>query len=191
VKRTKTPAAAALALGLIASAAPAVTAQDEVIAPVEFTAHVSQVTDCFSRDSEGIIDGVEHIYGTRCRTIVEDSSDPRFSGTWFVVNSEDGYGMGPEVRAGSEDGYTVWTNEYRVENEDGAWQSDPVSGIEFAEREMMVAPVFTGEGAYEGLTAIVEMSDRETDESGASDASLRGAIFVGSPPPPSGFPTAE
>ena len=99
--------------------------------------------------------------------------------------------MGPAVRAGSEDGYTVWTYEYRVENDDGAWQSDPVSGIEFAEREMKVAPVFTGEGAYEGMTAIVEMSGRETDESGVSNADLRGAIFGGSPPPPSGFPTAE
>ncbi len=177
--------------GQPAGTVPGAVTDSGVIAPVEFTAHVSQVTDCFSRDSEEIIDGVEHIYGTRCRTIVEDSSDPRFSGTWFVVNSEDGYGMGPEVRAGSEYGYTVWTNEYRVENGDGAWQSDPVSGIEFAEREMMVAPVFTGEGAYEGLTAIVEMSDRETDVDGASDASLRGAIFVGSPPPPSGFPTTE
>ena len=178
--------------GQPAGTVPGAATDSGVIAPVEFTAHVSQVTDCFSRDSEGVIDGVEQSRGTRCRTVVEDPSDPRFAGTWLLVFSEDSYGMGPELRAGTGDGApTVWTYEYRVENDDGAWQSGPVSGIEFAEREMMVAPVFTGEGAYEGLTAIVEMSGRETDIGGASDADLRGAIFGGSPPPPSGFPAAE
>jgi hypothetical protein len=180
-------------IGQQAGNVPAAESEGAISAPVEFTAHVSQATDCFSRDSEAVVDGVEQIRGTRCRTAVEDSTDPRFSGTWLFVHSEDGYGMGPEVRTATGEGApTVWTVEYRVENDDGAWQSGPVSGIEFAEREMMVAPVFTGEGAYEGLTAIVEMSDRETDiQTGSSDATLRGAIFGGSPPPPSGFPANE
>jgi hypothetical protein len=97
-------------------------------------------------------------------------------------------GVGAQGIAGAD---TVWTYEYRVENDEGAWQSAPVSGVEFDEREMMVAPVFSGEGAYDGLTAIVEMSGRETDADGGSDADLRGAIFSGSPPPPSGFPPVQ
>ena len=174
------------------SSVPGAATETDVIAPVEFTAYVSFTSDCTSPDFEGVVDGVEQHRGYRCRTTVEDSSDARFAGAWLLVFSEDGYGMGPELRAGTGDGApTVWTYEYRVENDDGAWQSGPVSGIEFAEREMSVTPVFTGEGAYEGLTAIVELSGRETDNDGVSDASLRGAILVGSPPPPSGFPSSE
>jgi hypothetical protein len=189
VRKIRTPLVASVAISLLAASVVGVAAQD-VTAPVEFTAHVSQVTDCSSRDFEGVVDGVGQIRGTRCKTIVEESSDPRFAGTWFVVMSEDGYGEedGTTTGGGAD---TVWTYEYRVENDEGAWQSGPVSGIEFDEREMTVSPVFTGEGAYDGMTAIVEMSGRQTDVDGRSDADLRGAIFGGSPPPPSGFPATD
>jgi hypothetical protein len=189
VKKIRTPLIAAVAIGLLAVSAAGVGAQG-IAAPAEFTAHVSQTSDCSSRDFEGVVDGVGQSRGYRCRTVVEESSDPRFSGTWLLVFSEDGWGSedGTTTGGGAD---TVWTYEYRVENDDGAWQSSPVSGIEFDEREMTVAPVFTGEGAYDGMTAIVEMSGRETDIDGASNADLRGAIFAGSPPPPSGFPSAD
>ena len=176
--------------GQPAGTVPGAATDSGVIAPVEFTAHVSFTSDCSSPDFEGEVDGVQQHRGYRCRTVVEDPSDARFAGTWLLVFSEDGYGSDDgEPTGGGAD--TVWTYEYRVENDDGAWQSAPVHGIEFDEREMTVAPVFTGEGAYEGMTAIVEMSGRETDESGVSNADLRGAIFGGSPPPPSGFPSSE
>ena len=145
-------------------------------APVEFTASLGGEGLCSGPTSEEAIDGVEVVRGYACSDSIE-ASDERFTGAWSYVLSEDGY-YTSEVD-------TVWTIVYRVENADGAWQSGPTSGIEFDDREMTVAAIFTGEDAYEGQTAIVEIGGAEKDALGASEFGLRGAILGAALPPPS------
>jgi hypothetical protein len=76
-------------------------------------------------------------------------SDPRLEGAYTRSWDEDEYFQGPAFLS-----IVVTTD--RIENDEGAWQGTSVWYRPAAESEQSFAPlVLVGEGAYEGLTAIL------------------------------------
>jgi hypothetical protein len=75
-------------------------------------------------------------------------SDPRLEGTYTRSWDEDEYFQGPAF-------LSVVVTTDRIENDEGAWQGSSV-WYRPAQGEPSIAPmVMVGEGAYEGLTAIL------------------------------------
>jgi hypothetical protein len=83
---------------------------------------------------------------------------------------------------GAEFGAQIWAATHRIENEDGAWESRALGGS-FADGATIggdpdPVEVLIGEGAYEGLVAIFEVT-------GAVESTctleVRGLIFAGAP----------
>jgi hypothetical protein len=102
------------------------------------------------------------------------TTDPRFSGTW-VVNDPNIYPIGH--------GYDhVSSGPMRLENDEGAWQGwssgfSWMSGAPWHEQDW-----FVGEGAYEGLSAVVA-SRCEQLPCEEGDTAFYGLIFEGDAPP--------
>jgi hypothetical protein len=97
-------------------------------------------------------------------------SDPRLNGDYYVSVDMDFHGAGAEV----------WSYTRRIENADGAWQGSTTSAnLPGAGPNTVVTLVLTGEGAYEGLTALFE----ETYDNGTCSSEVRGLIIGGEPPP--------
>jgi hypothetical protein len=111
--------------------------------------------------------------GATWRLSVSDVSDPRLDGTWYASLDGDQYTL-PQGVPGP--GVSTWTT--RIENDEGAWQGSTVT-VEFPDGESLRGPlVLTGEGAYEGLTAVAI----ELDEDVCPNS--RGYIINGAVPPP-------
>ena len=114
--------------------------------------------------------------GDTWRLNVSDVSDPRLDGTWY--NSADGdlYSL-----PGGASGPHLATETHRIENDDGAWQGSfvvvgtpdhPSTGLQYDLQYVLV-----GEGAYEGLTAVMIGSD-------GACPNTRGYIVEGNVPAP-------
>ena len=89
--------------------------------------------------------------GDTWRPTVREVSDPRFEGRYSISSDADSY-YAPGLTAQDVVGAGTW----RIENDEGAWQGsfgymDPLDG-----GEVTVMVPLKGEGAYEGLTAMVE-----------------------------------
>ena len=113
------------------------------------------------------------------RLSVSDVSDPRFEGTWYQSDNFDSY-TGPAAIAG----LGVELETFRVENAEGAWQGSIVvigwpDGVESSSSEDGL--VMIGEGAYEGLTAVMRWS-------GECPGNIRGYVMALPEPlaPPAG-----
>jgi hypothetical protein len=103
---------------------------------------------------------------------VNQVSDPRLRGTWILTADFDHYR--PPGSADAE--IEIVSGTYRIENDDGAWQGSDAflrSDDEFWDLALI------GEGAYEGLTAIINAYQDQTP-----CPNTRGFIFEGSVPPP-------
>jgi hypothetical protein len=135
--------------------------------PVEFTARVSGGPEVHPETVEEVVvslpDGEMTITQTRGVTwnpSLHDMSDPRLEGTLYEAKNEDTYTL-----PGNEKGPAFGVRTYRIENDEGAWQGSAVS-LESTDGRYYYGPyVMTGEGAYEGLTAILvnpDQSDRFT-----------------------------
>jgi hypothetical protein len=111
------------------------------------------------------------------RMPVDEMSDPRLEGMWATYTNADEYFW---VLMHADPGPALGTVTVRMENEEGAWQGsgvDPyVPGVPLAKWGTLV---LSGEGAYEGLTAV--MANRYLDEPCGWE--VRGFIFEGEPPP--------
>ena len=172
----------AITVGLLAGAAVAVSAQDEEVAapapPVEFSGRITcgppvapnrAGTETTAEVGEGVTltryrDGAWRQTGT--------VSDPRLEGSWFHTWESDSY-----LDPGAETGPSVAVATWRIENDEGAWSGGMI-GVDLADGTRLEGPtVMVGEGAYEGLTAIVGVQDVE----GACAADIRGMIFEGVP----------
>lgn len=129
--------------------------------PTEFTACVNpgpQVTSGTDERVEGSSpDGDTTIVrrrGFTWRLQVSDVSESRLDGSWYHSYDSDDYTL-----SGDEPGPTIATFTNRIENDEGAWQGSAVS-IEFPDGTFVDAPlVMFGEGAYEGLTAVIATGD--------------------------------
>jgi hypothetical protein len=98
------------------------------------------------------------------------TSDPRFGGIVSNTWNWDDY-------PGS-DSPTAWTGGWHIENDEGGWHQRPVAQLEFPDGTYSTyTAVFDGVGAYQGLTALVEVKED-------NGFTLRGMIFDGELPPP-------
>jgi hypothetical protein len=137
---------------------PSATASEGASAPVpgEFTVCVPHNSPLRSGTDEQFVvphpDGdmtVERQRGyTWAGTIT--ATDPRFSGTHYYSWDGDTYTL-----ASGDDGPQVAADGLRIENDEGAWQGSGTSAT-LPDGTSAYSPlVLTGEGAFEGLTAIL------------------------------------
>jgi hypothetical protein len=147
LKMIRIPLVATIAIGLLASSAVRVAAQDEVAAPVEFSSRLSLVDQPAAGQTETLQDGTVRTIGRAWRFQFEETSDPRFDGTMTATITEDRY---------ADSSIELQVNAYRIENDGGAWQEVPSYALNHS-----TAPgatferFFIGEGGYEGLIAAV------------------------------------
>ena len=74
----------------------------------------------------------------------------------------------------------MWYGAFRIENDEGAWQQRPSVGLTHVDgTSASEVGVFDGEGAYEGLTAVLAI---QTDPI-AGTWDLHGYILDGGLPP--------
>lgn len=127
-----------------------------VIVPGEFTACVPHNSPLRSGTDEQVVvphpDGdmtVERRRGfTWAGTIT--ATDPRFSGTHYYSFDADGYTL-----ASGAEGPLAYAEGHRIENAEGAWQG-AATGATLPDGTTAASPVvLTGEGAYEGLAAVL------------------------------------
>lgn len=151
---------------------PGAATDEERAAPVEFTAKWAFGPSIRSGTSEAFANGVHERGGAWRPRVLVAGTDPRWEGTISVAQNSDDYGAigGPSVGMFA----------FRIENEEGAWQQMPtvtlvVPGVDEVDRG-----VFVGEGAYEGLIAVVDIA---TDHA-AQTWDLHGYIIDDELPPP-------
>ena len=157
-------------LALVAGPAAAVTAQSpssSIPPTVPFTGRI-HFGEC-TGGSTVVVDGVTQTRGDLCQTPVLEMSDPRLDGDVTVRSDFDVY----------PDGLTVLRWAFRIENEGGAWQQQPVLTMNFPDGTYSTVTIsLIGEGGYEGLTAVAEVPV-------SNDTwSLDGLIFPGDLPSP-------
>jgi hypothetical protein len=149
--------------------------------PVEFTAcsHAGPEEKPLTVEQISLPDGETTIEreSLTYRQTATDVSDPRLEGTWYHTEDNDNY-HGPGT-----DGLTIGTWTRRIENHDGAWQGTTHQTIDYPDGVGNVGGaagpyIMIGEGAYEGLTAILTQSD------GSACPNERGYIFEGTIPSP-------
>jgi hypothetical protein len=136
-----------LAAGLLATSAIEATAQDETTgptAPVEFSGKISFGPCSGAETVEGVPGKVVYRGEHYCNPgVVEPFSDPRLEGTYYVWPYHDAHLGGPEI----------WASAFTITNDEGAWRGIPAISISDTGTEILV-----GEGAYDGLTAIAEVT---------------------------------
>lgn len=183
VRGTKSSLSVILATGLLVGSAVGAAAQDPEAGTSEPTIFsLRLVPSSQVRDTEVTTeDGVYKEMGTCFAPIVLNASDPRLDGNLTVCGNLHRFGS-------SEGTPTVGSGTFRLVNDVGAWQGsdawaewvDPGSG-DLVELGGGII-VLTGEGAYDGLYAVMTLSDW---------SDVRGFIFEGAPPaepipPPAG-----
>lgn len=124
------------------------------------------------------------------RPVVEEMSDSRLAGTWTAYLDTDEY-IYPGVDV--EDHPVLMTGMQRIEDDEGAWQgSAPDAIVPDAPLTTWGLVSLTGEGAYEGLTALqwANLVD-DTCSCGNPDNlcewDIRGLVFEGEMPPVPGL----
>ena len=172
----------ALMFVVLAGSAVAVAAQSEAAVPASFSGWVRPSNDdCGEGPTFEIVEKVEQVRGYRCEQWM-GTSDPRFTGTCLTVRNADSY-RGEDV-APSGGSFGVSRVVRRIENDEGTWVADATTGAWgeglFEDGEVVFSGetvLFTGEGAYEGLTAVVWLQPQRIQ------SPVRGVIFADAPPP--------
>ena len=108
-----------------------------------------------------------------CCVEVEPASDPRFLGDVSARVSMDEHA----TEAGA---LAVWSRAFSVRNDEGSWRGIPHTVIFQPDGTASdITQVFVGEGAFEGLYAVVET---ETTPGAGGGVVLDGYILEGTPP---------
>jgi hypothetical protein len=108
--------------------------------------------------------------GTWRQTI--NVSDPRLEGAIYHRWESDGYAV-PEGEAGP----TVAAATWRIENDEGAWEGGQTELVLADGTQLPSLTTLTGEGAFEGMTALMEIVGLED----GCTADIRGVIVEGVP----------
>lgn len=144
------------AIGLVVGSVAGVAAQAEAddavsAAPVAVTA-TSAPGPC---PSEGTIEDMgrfERSVGATCQPTWQ-WSDERLNGTVTWAANGDEY----------TDGSDLWLGTFAlsIENDEGGWRMRPIAQVEFPDAPQVTteAWIMDGEGAYEGLTAVLLVAD--------------------------------
>jgi hypothetical protein len=177
------PIAVVAAGGLLAGSAGSLAAQEDDAPepPVEFTACIHPGPAVHDGTSEWVVvpasDGGMTIVrerGATWRQSLTEVSDPRLEGTLHQAWDADVYTLPGNETEGPAFG--VFTD--RIENDEGAWQGSVVN-FSSEDGTFYLGPmVMVGEGAYEGLTAIVGFVDWN-----GGDCHISGYIIEGTIPP--------
>ena len=169
MRQATTTLTTVIAIGLLAGSAVGVTAQDEVEAPVEFTAEWA-FGNAVRTDTSEVGDGVVMTRGGAWRPgVITEASDPRLQGTLSIASNNNRY---PDA------GVTVWNDAFRIENDEGAWQQMPTIDIATGDGDLNTTTgVLVGEGGYAGLIAVFD------NLHGNSSWTLHGYIIDGELPP--------
>ena len=131
--KRRTNLISAIAIGLLAGSAVGVTAQDEA-APVEFTGATG-----FGPSGGDF----------RINPIVESFTDPRLAGEFRVWQNNDVYPGGP----------TLFMGGFSMHDDEGGWVQRPSLAINHPDGTSATRViVMDGQGAYEGLTLVAEVS---------------------------------
>jgi hypothetical protein len=148
-------------------------------APVEFTACIEAGPDVHTgtdkRVDVPLPDGEMTVLQSRgftYRQSLTSVSDPRLEGTLYSAWDQDQY-----ILPGAAE-WTIATFTDRIENDEGAWQGSVVM-LSVPDETSSVQMVMVGEGAYEGLTAIVAREDFW-----GGGCAVRGYIIDGGIPAP-------
>ena len=173
MKGVKTMLGSVIALGLLAGSVVGAAAQEGPAAPVEFTGswYFNGADRLTATETDG---DPSTSRGGAWLQSPTNATDPRFEGLVTVFSNDDWY----------SGGNAVYHDAWRVENEDGAWQSDPGYNVDFADGSSSgLTAVFHGEGAYAGLVAIVDMELVRMEQGDSQYFELNGVIFDGDLPP--------
>jgi hypothetical protein len=96
--------------------------------------------------STGVSDVIRYRYGA------DEMSDPRFAGDWDLDYTQ--------VHGGGDSGWRyLYHAAFRMTDDQGAWQEKPNLTLEFSDDTASSrTSALVGEGAYEGLTAVAELT---------------------------------
>jgi hypothetical protein len=97
-------------------------------------------------------------------------SDPRLEGDYYISYDSNDYESSTVTSVG--------TGTWRIENGEGAWQGS-FTNIKYPDSTTVVSTTLVGEGAYEGLTALWESTNRRPVECAWA---VRGLILEGDVP---------
>ena len=145
-----------LAIGLLAGSASGAAAHEEAddsvaAAPVQVTG-TSAAGGCPDAGTTEDMGLFERTVGGTCLPTWR-FSDERLNGTATLVANEDNYT--------DESGISVGTFALSIENDEGGWRMRPGFWLEFPDAPQVGAEVWVldGEGAYDGLTAVLLVED--------------------------------
>jgi hypothetical protein len=156
-----------------------VLAQDEAEEPVTATRVMGTVTSG-TTESGGewsALDGVITNRGAAYGHVVE-WSDPRLPATMRFSENVNRYNLG-------DAGAIIFVGNIRFEGPEGAWTGSEYGFAEESEAGFVPQPrvmLLTGDGAYEGLTAVLQRR-YESDDTSFTHPVLEGYIFEGELPP--------
>ena len=138
-----------LATGAVVAAASLLPSPEQVPAalPVEVTGTGAQ-GPCSDTATTETVGGVQRVRGGTCNP-TGIWSDERLNGTVTWASNEDTYL--------DQSGLGLYMWAISIENADGAWRMRPMPGMgPLVGTEGTVVAILDGEGAYAGLTAILE-----------------------------------
>jgi hypothetical protein len=179
--------------GVVPAAQPTTVAQPAAVAqpPAEFTACIEGGPDVHRGTEEQVVvpvsDGemaITQSRGFTFRQSLTSESAPRLEGTLYQAWDQDEYNLpGDEastgIMGGRPTGVSIVAFTNRIENDEGAWEGSAVM-LNSPDGTTYVGPmVMTGEGAYEGLTAIIAF---DSDTFWEGDCVVSGYIIEGSIP---------
>ena len=175
MRATKSGLSFILTAGLLGGSVVDAAAQDGAVAPEAF----SGVVHCGSQIAYGTSESQDVMVGDTAVRVVSERghtwrpsapgmSDPRLQGDYTISFDSDAYY--PADAVGSID---VGAGTWRIENDEGAWQ-----GSYHIVGDAPVVVPLVGEGAYDGLTAVVESAF----DGAACSWEWSGVIFAGDAP---------
>ena len=182
MKGLKTTTISILAVGLMAGAAVGVAAQDEEgdspadshkAAAVSGSSAYGIQTDP-GQTVEG--EGKTSLLGEARRATLSEMSDPRLNGTMRTVYNRDIHGLAGQLMSFST----------RIDNEQGSWLGTGQGFWDTDDASWYFEAVYAGEGAYEGLSAVMQIL-----ATGRGEFSYNGLVFPGEMPQVPPVPVAS
>ena len=170
MKGLKATLTTAIAIGLVASSAVGVAAQDESnTEAVDVTGRAAWFGEV-SPGTETTADGIVKVEGV-VHNHIWSTSDPRLSGE---VTYTGNWYFAPDPGIGLQSGT------YELTNDDGSWLGTATAYVSDGLGADSDVVVFAGRDGYEGLTAYVVLDWGSVDVSGEN---ISGVIFPSAMPP--------
>jgi hypothetical protein len=184
MRTIKTTTISILALGLLAGSAVGVAAQDEEATtepntPAIVSGSMLGVGEPTQEPVDTVVDGVTQGRGSVIEGERIEADDPRLTGS--ATTSVNG-----DVRSVGDSVAFLLSISMRIENDEGSWSGLCDSLLIADGRPDPFACLFSGEGAYDGLSAYLVFENPEQPP-----FPFQGLIFEGNLPPMPEIPSAE